>query len=850
MNIVLIAEKPSVARTYAEALDLKNEKKSEGYIEGDSNWDGNHYFCTWSIGHLVTLSYPDKYDEKYKNWNLDDLPFLPKTYKYEVIKSVATQYKIVKELYNRSDINRIIYGGDSGREGAYIQALIRMLAKNNGHCTEMMLWIDSQTKEEIRKGLTNLKPFSKYEPLIMAGYMRAIEDYAFGLNYSRALTKKFGGYYNSKTKSDKYKAISVGRVMTCVLGMVVDRENAIKNFKETLFYKISADCRNSEFEFNVDWLINEKSVYYNSPLLYENKGFLKQEDANEFIAKLAENPHLAVEDITEKTEKKKPPLLFNLAELQNECSKRFKISPNETLEVAQKLYDLKLTTYPRTDARYLSTAISKEIINNLKGLAEAKDEYNKKFIDQIINFGMYDGLEKTQYCNDSKITDHYAIIPTGYTNTGDLSELEMAIYHLIVDRFVAIFLPNAEYNVSTGIFIHESGERFKIVEKSLIKTGFLEVLKRKAEEDEEDLDGVKLSDYIAVGDVFDASFITEEGKTSPPKRYTSGSMILAMENAGNLIEDEELRAQIKGSGIGTSATRAGILEKLKSPTVGYIAINKKTQVITPTEDGYAVYDIVKQTIPQFLSPKMTASWEKGLTKIEEGTTTREEYTKILEKEIEKTIQKIKDIKTPETETFTPRETGSKCPFCGETIVTAKSGYKCKNNKYKGDNSCPFFIGFGNISEENLEALVTEGKTPVIDGFKSKAGKNFSAALKLNQEEKKIEFDFGDSDSGKIKIYDDTGLNCPYCGEPIVAFDKGFKCKNNKYKDEHSCPFYVGQIAGKTITKDILEQLLSYGKTDILSGFKKKSGTGTFKAALVLNKDEKKVGFDFPPREQS
>ena len=844
MNIVLIAEKPSVARTYAESLDLKNEKKNEGYIEGDSKWDGNHYYVTWSIGHLVTLSMPDKYDPKYKNWNLDDLPFLPETYKYEVIKQVAGQYKVIKELYNRPDVSRIIYGGDSGREGAYIQALIRMLAKNNGHCTEMMLWIDSQTKEEIRKGLSSMKPFSKYENLIMAGYMRAIEDYAFGLNYSRALTKKFGGYFNSRTKSDKYKAISVGRVMTCVLGMVVERELAIKDFKETVFYKISAACHNSEFEFDVDWLINEKSKYYNSPLLYDNKGFLKAEDADALLSELGDNPHLAVEDIIEKVEKKKAPLLFNLAELQNECSKRFKISPNETLEVAQKLYDIKLTTYPRTDARYLSTAICKEITNNLKGLSALPDGHNKKYIDQILNFGMYDGIEKTQYCNDSKITDHYAIIPTGYTDIKDLSELEMNVYHLIVDRFVAIFLPNAEYNVSTGIFIHETGERFKIVERSLIKTGFLEVLKHKTEEDEEDDDGVKLSDYISKGEVFDATFNYDEGKTSPPKRYTSGSMILAMENAGNLIEEEELRAQIKGSGIGTSATRAGILEKLKSPNVGYIAINKKSQIITPTDDGFAVYDIVKKTIPQFLSPKMTASWEKGLAKIEEGTTTREEYTKILNKEIEKTISSIKQMDAPEAEKFVSSPTSVKCPYCGGTIVTAKSGYRCENNKYKDENSCPFYLGFGNVSEENLAELTTKGITPVITGFKKKNGSGtFSAALKLNTEEKKIDFDFGDStDSNNTE----TGLSCPFCNEPIMETGKGYKCKNNKYKDENSCPFYVGQIAGKTVTKDILEQLISYGKTDILNGFKKKAG-GTFSAALVINKEAKKIDFDFAQR---
>ena len=846
MNIVLIAEKPSVARTYAESLDLNNPQEKNGYIEGKSEWDGNYYYITWSVGHLVTLSYPDKYDEKYKNWNLDDLPFLPKTYKYEVIKNVASQYSVIKKLYNMPEIDRIIYGGDSGREGAYIQALIRMLAKNNGHVSEMMLWIDSQTKDEIRKGLTNMQPFSKYHDLIMAGYMRAIEDYAFGLNYSRALTKKFGSYFNSKITSTKYKAISVGRVMTCVLGMVVDRENAIKNFKETSYYKIFAECHNNEFEFNVDWYVDERSKYYNSDLLYDNKGFLNKQDADIFLNELNNNPKLCVEDIIEKTEKKKPPLLFNLAELQNECSKRFKISPNETLEIAQKLYDHKLTTYPRTDARYLSSAVCKEIVNNLNGLKGLDDEYDKKFIDQIITFGMYDNIAKTQYCNDSKITDHYAIIPTGQTNTSDLSDLELKIFHIIVDRFVAIFLPNAEYSISTGIFIAENGERFKITEKCLVKTGFLEVLKKQKNEEEnnedDDDDGVKLSDYIGIGEIFDATFDSEVGKTTPPKRYTSGSMILAMENAGTLIEDEELRAQIKGSGIGTSATRAGILEKLKSPNVGYIAINKKTQVITPTNDGIEVYEIVKKTIPQFLSPKMTASWEKGLSKIEEGTTTREEYTRILEEEIRKTIDKIKNINTPETEKFESLTTKEKCPFCGGSIVTTKKGYKCVNNKYKEDNSCPFYINHP-ISEENLHQLLADGKTSVIDGLKKKDGTGtFSASLKLNKEAKKVEFDF--EEGGNSEKEAETGLKCPYCGGSIVSFTKGYKCKNNIYKNEDSCSFFVTQISGKKITEDILKQLLEYGKTDNISGFHKKDGSGTFSAALVFDKDNKKISFDF------
>lgn len=739
MKIVMIAEKPSVAKSYVEALDLDNPIKADGYIEGLSKWDNNYYYVTWSFGHLVTLSYPEKYDPKYKNWMFDDLPFLPEKYKYEVIKEAAKQYKTVKELYHRPETELIIYAGDSGREGLYIQCLIRMLAGNNGKTTEKVLWIDSQTVNEIRRGLIEMKPLSAYANLQNAGYMRAIEDYAFGLNYSRMLTCKFGRSFNQKIKSSKWKPINVGRVMTCVLGMVVDREREIANFKSTPFHKIFANCTNGKFEFSADWLIDKDSAYYNSPLLYDNKGYLQLSDANNFIAELNKTPALQVDSVVDKIEKKKAPLLYNLAELQNDCSKRFKIDPNKTLEIAQTLYERKLTTYPRTDARYLSTAICKEIVHNLSGLSKA--DYDKKYVDQILHFGMYDNIEKTQYCNDSKITDHYAIIPTGYTDTEGLSELELNVYHMIVDRFVCIFLPNAEYNISTAIFRAHNNERFKISEKALVKIGFLAVLKGKIE-DEEDINGEKLSDYLKKGDLFDAEFLSEEGETTPPKRYTSGSMILAMENAGNLIEDEELRAQIKGSGIGTSATRAGILEKLTK--IGYICINKKTQVITPHTDGEAIYDIVKATIPNFLSPKMTASWEKGLAQIEDGVTTKEAYKAILEKEIRHTYEKLKGITVKEEprEKFTSEDTGLKCPYCGNSIVTTPSGFKCC--KYEKEKGCNFYmseIGGYKFTINDIAAFCSGiAIGPIKLNKKDKSGQ-YKASLLLNIEEKKLDFIF-------------------------------------------------------------------------------------------------------------
>lgn len=740
MNVVMIAEKPSVGRTYADALDLENPQKKDGYIEGKSRWDGNYYYVTWAVGHLIALSYPEKYDPKYKNWNFDDLPFLPEKYKYEVIKESAKQFKIVKQLFNKPDIDSIVIAGDSAREGIYLQSLIRMVAGTNGHATEKVLWIDSQTKEEIRNGLLRMKPFSAYSRLIEAGYMRAIEDYAFGLNYSRMLSCKLGKSFNEKIRSQKWKPITVGRVMTCVLGMVVSREREIKNFKPTTFYKIFANCGNGKYEFSADWLMDKESKFYDSPLLYENKGFLSEAEANKFLDELSAVPKLIVNSVEDKIEKKSAPLLFNLAELQNACTKRFKLSPNESLEIAQTLYERQLTTYPRTDARYLSTAICKEIDKNLNGL-KAMD-YNRKYIEQILTFGMYSGIESTKYCNDSKISDHYAIIPTGQGDISGLSELELAVYQMIVDRFICIFLPQAEYNTSTAILKAHNGERFKIAEKSLTKVGFLEVLKGKTEE-ADNCDGVRLSQFLMKGDEYEAEFFTEDGITSPPKRYTSGSMILAMENAGNLIEDEELRAQIKGSGIGTSATRAGILEKLVK--VGYLCINKKTQIITPHTDGEAVYDIVNATIPNFLSPRTTASWERGLAQIEEGVVTRPQYIRTLETEIRSTYERLKAIPSEEPSQkpqFSSEKTELTCPICGKPVITTRYGYKCQDNKKEG--GCSFFvseIGGVKITPDMIQLLATEGRTGTYT-FTKKSGKgSYKAALAVDKDEKKIILDF-------------------------------------------------------------------------------------------------------------
>ena len=628
-NIVIITEKPSVAQEYRKVLKISPDSKTDGYIEGKSAKDQKNYIITWAVGHLVTMSYPEVYDAGLKKWNLDSLPFLPEQYRYEVISSVKKQFSIVKKIYNRKDITAIYYAGDSGREGIYIQMLIRQMAGHKPGIEERVVWIDSQTETAILNGIRDAKPVSEYARLTDAAYMRAIEDYAIGINFSRALTCKYGKDFNSKIRSEKWKTISVGRVMTCVLGMIVDKEREIRDFVETPFYRVEADTG-----FLSGWKMTAQSDFYQSPLLYNETGFRHKRDAELLLHSLNMKKALEVVKVLKKEEKKSPPLLYNLADLQNDCSRIFKISPDQTLAVVQKLYESKLTTYPRTDARVLTTAVCNEIHHTLNGLV--KMGYKKDFIMQIAGNGWHKNLAKTHYCNDAKVTDHYAIIPTGQGDISNLTELERNIYHLITDRFISIFYPPAIY-IKTGIELrHESGEAFFANEKVLKEQGYLSVC---GDTQEQKSSKVSVLSSIKEGDVYDALFAIKEGKTTPPKRYTSGTMITAMENSGQLIEDEELREQIKGSGIGTSATRAEIIKKLVK--IGYISLNSKTQVLTPHKDGELIYDIVKSNLPALLSPKMTASWEKGLSQIENGLVSRAQYQKILDDYIRREIQAIK-----------------------------------------------------------------------------------------------------------------------------------------------------------------------------------------------------------------
>ncbi len=614
---LLITEKPSVAMEFAKALKINTNRKN-GYLESDE------WIITWCVGHLVTMSYPEKYDEKLKFWRLDTLPFIPKEWKYEIIPNVQNQFSIVQSLMQREDIEVIYNAGDSGREGEYIQRLVLMMAHPNPNAKLKRVWIDSQTEEEILRGIEEAKDQSEYDSLSDSAYLRAKEDYLIGINFSRLLSITQGRSLANKINEEK-ASISVGRVMTCVLGMIVSKEREIRNFVKTKYYKIVGIFGDENSSFKAEWKVNEKSKLFETPVLYNETGFKEEKKARDFIVSL-QGKDAIITEFKKSKQKENAPLLFNLAEIQNECTKRFKIKPDETLEIIQNLYEKKLVTYPRTDARVLSTAVAKEISKNLNGIAKGfKDEeiqgYVKKMVEEKYPTN---NLAKTKYVNDGKITDHYAIIPTGqgYDNYEKLPELHKQIYKLIVKRFLAIFYPPAEYN-KIQLTVNVENETFYTSGRVCINQGYLEIAKANEQKQEKEstqndqnvektndtnleiLKNLKKGQKLQV-----QNYETKEAETSPPTRYNSGSIILAMENAGKLIEDEELREQIKGAGIGTSATRGGIIEKLER--IKYIEINKKTQIITPTNKGEIIYDIVNFSMPDMLNPKLTASWEKGL----------------------------------------------------------------------------------------------------------------------------------------------------------------------------------------------------------------------------------------------
>ena len=853
---LIITEKPSVAQEFARILGVSG--RNDGYIENSD------YVITWCVGHLVEMVYPEVYDEKYKKWKLEDLPFLPKDYKYDVIPAVSRQYDVVHKMLHREDIDTVYWAGDAGKEGQTIEENIRMYGGVREGMKELRVWIDSQTEEEIRRGIREAKPMSDYANLGKSGIMRTIEDYAMGINFSRAMSVKYGNLLNDAAGTRSYTAIAVGRVMTCVLGMVVIREREIRNFVETPFYRVVGSFTDANIE--AEWKAVEGSKYFESPLLYKENGFKKQESAENLIAELS-GKTAVVSSIERGTSRKKAPLLFNLAELQAECSKRFKISPDETLQVAQDLYEKKLTTYPRTDARVLSTAVAKEIgknVSRLKGY-----EPVQAYVERIMKEGLHYNIAKTQYTDDSKITDHYAIIPTGQlTELRSLNELQRSVYDLIVRRFLSIFYPAAEYQ-TVKLVAAVGEEKLFAGAKALKVPGFLEIAGRrqdaekessKDENEETDSPGLlELADQLTEGQELPVNgYSLKEGSTKPPKRYTSGSMVLAMENAGQLIEDEELRAQIRGSGIGTSATRAEIIKKLVR--IGYLHLNKKSQILSPEVLGEMVYEVVNMTVPALLNPKMTASWEKGLDGITRGTVIMEDYREKLEDFIRKeTLNMVeRNLTTQLVEQIQPlagkdargiaakKKLGIACPVCGAELVTTPFGYGCSNYKKDG-TGCKFSVGTiagRDLSEEEFKDLITKGRTDVLEGFVAKSKKKFPASLVLEKDEEgrvNIAFDFSANEPQIVE-----GIKCPSCGGDIVATAYGFRCIHFDREKEDGCDFSVGKIAEKSLNVSQLTELITNGRTETIRGFKSKTGK-KFDACLCMEKDENGktvIKFDF------
>lgn len=855
---LIITEKPSVAQEFARILGVSG--RNDGYIENDK------YVITWCVGHLVEMVYPEEYDEKYKRWRLEDLPFLPEEYKYNVIPNVSKQYDTVHRMLFREDIETVYWAGDAGKEGQTIEENIRRFGGVRPGMKELRVWIDSQTEEEILRGIREAKPMAEYDNLAKSGIMRTIEDYAMGINFSRAMSVKYGKLLNDAAATKSYTAIAVGRVMTCVLGMVVIREREIRNFAETPFYRVVGgflpEGAETEETVTAEWKAVNGSKYFESPLLYKENGFKKRESAENLIGEL-DGKQAVVKSLERGTSRKKAPLLFNLAELQAECSKRYKISPDETLQVAQDLYEKKLTTYPRTDARVLSTAVAKEIGKNLNRLKTY--EPTKTYTERILKEGTYRNIARTQYTDDSKITDHYAIIPTGQlTELGSLSDLQRRVYDLVVRRFLSIFYPAAEYE-TIKLVVQVWAEQLFASAKVLKNPGFLEIMGRPGNDEnkeEESAGLLKLAGQLKTGDPLKVDgYEIKEGKTAPPKRYTSGSMVLAMENAGQLIEEEELREQIKGSGIGTSATRAEIIRKLVR--IGYLNLNKKTQVLSPEAIGEMVFEVVSMTVPALLNPKMTASWEKGLDGITRGTVIMEDYRSKLEDFIRKeTVSMIEhDLTGNLAARIHPfvgkggrglaakKKIEAVCPVCGGDMETTPFGYGCSN--YKKDGSgCKFAIGTiagRDLEEDEVAELLTKGHTEVLSGFISKSRKRFSAALVLEKDENgkaSVNFDFSKNEPEILE-----GVKCPVCGSDMEITSFGYSCVKHR-EDPESCYFYIGKIAGKSLSVDDLTDLLQKGETEVLKGFTAKNKK-KFSAALLLKTGEdgrKTVEFDFSKNE--
>ena len=832
MKTVIITEKPSVAREYAQILHVSGN--NDGYIEDEN------YIITWCIGHLVSMSYPEKYDECLKKWDLDTLPFLPQHYKYEVNTNVRKQFQTVKNQLTRSDVSVILWAGDSGREGQVIEENIRMYVNIPQNIIQKRIWIDSTTEEEVLRGIRQARPMSDYDKLGQSGVMRAIEDYAIGINFSRALSVKYSTLLNRAANLKNYKPIAVGRVMSCVLGMIVARERQLRNFKETKFYRpvlIAGDGIQILAEWNAD---------QERPGLFKTIGFLDQKKAEELVSSLNEKKAI-IEQINSKKGRKYAPLLFNLAELQGECTKKFKLSPDQTLSIVQSLYEKKLTTYPRTDARVLSTAISKEIEKNISGIGQIPQ--HQPFVTQILEWGSHKTISSTKYVDDGKIADHYAIIPTGdIRNYSNLDDTENKVYNLICKRFLSIFYPAAEYG-EVSLIITIDGNHFISNFKTLVQPGYLQIY--NVEEDNGEVEYARKLSLLQKGSEIKVNdIIIKKVKTTPPSRYTSGSMILAMENAGQLIEEEELREQIKGCGIGTSATRADIIKKLAQDE--HISINNRTQILKPTKLGEMIYEVLNDTIPAILNPKMTASWEKGLEQIASGITTLEVYRSKFEDYIRKTVNSIKanDRTQALTEKIAPygesteyKDLSIVCPKCKHnTLRLTKKGYGCSGYKKGDKNACNFFVGKicgVLINEKQMEQLVENGITDKIKGFTSKNGTKFSAQLALKS-------DYSVNFYNEVHYLGTSEIECPKCHKQMDRYDKILQC-------DCGCQIKCF-IAGKTISDPEMRTLLKTGRLNNVNGLISQKNKPfiadiimgeNFKVSLEFDQNHKDTEFTCP-----
>ena len=820
MNLY-IAEKPSVAMEFAKALGMNLGARKDGYVEDGDN------IVTWCVGHLVTMATPDTYDEEYKKWELDTLPIIPAKYLYSILPNTKSQYQVVSKLLNRKDVTKIYYSGDSAREGEYIQRLVRQMAGHNPNAEEYRVWIDSQTKEEILNGIKNAHTLDYYDSLSDSAYARAIEDWLVGMNFSRALSIKYARMISAAAGLSKAEPIRVGRVMSCVLGMIVERERLIRTTDTIPFYGIKADLGKG---VEADWKITKGSKYENSgdDIRYKDTGLLKK-DLTEDLIKTLNNG--AVLEITEKKaseEKKTAPLLFNLAELQAECTKTFHISPAQTLEIAQSLYEKKLTTYPRTDARVLTTAICKVYDKNIKGIGSFS--HLKGFADNVLNNNWQDKLrtKKTKYVDDAQVSDHYAIIPTGEGSDAynSLSGLEKDVFTLIAKRFLSIFYPEAVYDRLT-LTGKAEGETFTASFSAIKTEGYLEVAGYEKKADAERL----LAAASSLSGKIPATYSLKEGKSKPPSRYTSGSMILAMENAGKLIEDPELREQISGSGIGTSATRAEIISKLEK--CNYICINKKNQQITPDKMGELIYDILYIASPNLLNPKLTAEWETGLQEIVDKKQTKDQYLATLNdyiremvsemkskdctEDVKKAIESLKkvypDIGKTSTMSNGSEELGIACPDCGKPLMINAKGIYCSGYK----DGCKMTIrrevfykeltdadlkGFMTTAEKAPDGTITSKESAVKRGFKSKEGKKFDASLIMVKAP-------GEYPRFQLK-FPESGIVCPRCGKTMNLNEKGIYCTG--YKE--GCKVTINrEMLKKKLSDADLKSLITTAKVD-------------------------------------